>query len=415
MNVIDADIAAPPVVASRGRWLISLVLLAVVISGFFDRINVAVMFTNTDFQSAMGMGFEPARLGLLMSAFLFAYGLSSIALSFCGDTLGPRRSLLASIGVWGVLMGFMGTASSYASMIGARIVLGAAEGPQFSLFNKITARWFPVRERARATAMWLVGSPLGSAIGFPLTVFLVGSYGWRSSFFVCAAINLVVVLPLVYFMVQDRPPNAKADAPVMQPTSRRSIPAELRVLMANRGFWLMLVFNSGLLIYLWGLNTWLPSYLQRVRHFDPRELGWISSLPFVAVLIGQFSSATISDRTGRRALTCCVGLTGAAVFMLATVMVSNAYLAVAMLALSGGFWGASVPSAFAVAQTMIPGNILSTGIGVFNGVGNLAGACAPFAMGLAIAEFGTIEAGLYVIVAAALIGALAMIPLLRKY
>ncbi len=73
----------------------------------------------------MGIGFDPERLGLLMTAFLFAYGVSALVLSFAGDTWGPRKCLLVSAAAWG---GLMGSAGSYASMIGARIALGAFEG-----------------------------------------------------------------------------------------------------------------------------------------------------------------------------------------------------------------------------------------------------------------------------------------------
>jgi len=80
--------AAPQTAASR-RWLVAGVLLLVVIAGFFDRISIAVLFTNKDFNDALGTGSNPALLGLLMTSFLFAYGASGVLLSF----LGPRRSL----------------------------------------------------------------------------------------------------------------------------------------------------------------------------------------------------------------------------------------------------------------------------------------------------------------------------------
>ena len=77
---------------ARWRWGVAGVLLLVVIAGFFDRISIAVLFTNQDFNDAIGTGFNPAKLGLLMTAFLFAYGASGVVLSFVGDIYGPRRS-----------------------------------------------------------------------------------------------------------------------------------------------------------------------------------------------------------------------------------------------------------------------------------------------------------------------------------
>src|SRR5258707_1343385 len=81
-----------------------------------------------------------------------------------------------------VTMAFMGALSSYAIMLGARLALGVTEGPQFGAAIATVKRWFPAREQAFANAVWTIGSPLGSAIGFPLVIFLVAQYGWRASF-----------------------------------------------------------------------------------------------------------------------------------------------------------------------------------------------------------------------------------------
>jgi MFS family permease len=112
------------------RWIVALVLLGALISAFFDRISIAVLFTNTDFQAAMDTGFDPAKLGLLMTAFLIPYGISALLLSFAGDVFGPRRALCASAALWGGLMILMGAAGSYAAMFIYRTLLGIAEGPQ---------------------------------------------------------------------------------------------------------------------------------------------------------------------------------------------------------------------------------------------------------------------------------------------
>jgi sugar phosphate permease len=88
---------------TRRRWLVAVILLCLVVTGYFDRISVAVLFTDTDFQTAMGTGFSPALLGMLMTGFFIPYGIASIVLSFTGDTFGPRRMLIAGSAVWALL------------------------------------------------------------------------------------------------------------------------------------------------------------------------------------------------------------------------------------------------------------------------------------------------------------------------
>src|SRR3954471_17904092 len=94
----SASVAAP---TSRRRWFIAFVLFLAVLSAYFDRISIAVLFTDANFQNAMGIGFDPTLLGLLMTSFVFAYGCSGLFLSFVGGLFGPRRSLAIGTASWG--------------------------------------------------------------------------------------------------------------------------------------------------------------------------------------------------------------------------------------------------------------------------------------------------------------------------
>src|SRR5258707_15060231 len=75
---------------------------------------------------------------------------------------------------------------------------------------------------------------------------------------------------------------------------------------------MLVIFNPPALIYLWGLNSWLPSYLIKVRGFDPRQTSLSSFLPFFMMFLGEVGAATLSDRIGRRAIICFGGLFSAA-------------------------------------------------------------------------------------------------------
>jgi len=396
------------------RWAVALILFLAVISAFFDRISIAVLFTNVTFQNDMGIGFDPTKLGLLMTSFVFAYGVSGLFLSFIGDIYGPRRILAIGAGLWGGAMLLMGSAGSYTSMLFYRVLLGIAEGPQFALTNTLVKRWFPAREQARANSIWMVGSPLGSAIGFPLTIYMVSTYGWRSSFYVLAALNLIVILPLVLLLVRDCPPGgvvAEA-APVR---SAGSYGKQVRLFFGDWRFWMLVIFNSAALIYLWGLNSWLPSYLVKVRGFDVQRAGIFASLPFIFMFVGEVLSAILSDRIGRRAIVCFFALLFAGISMYLVSIISDNQTAALMIAVSAFFWGSALPPLFALGLQILPAGAVAAGVGVYNGIGNLIGAFAPLAMGMIISTTGNYSTGLLVIIGAAIIGSGAMIPLMRKY
>jgi hypothetical protein len=67
--------------SSVRRWFVATILLCLVVTGYFDRISTAVLFTNKDFQTAMGTGFNPALRGMLMAEFFIPYGIASLFLS----------------------------------------------------------------------------------------------------------------------------------------------------------------------------------------------------------------------------------------------------------------------------------------------------------------------------------------------
>jgi sugar phosphate permease len=396
------------------RWIVAAVLLSVVIAGFFDRISIAVLFTNDEFNEAIGTDFNPPLLGLLMTAFLFAYGASGVLLSFLGDIYGPRRSLAIGAGLWGVFMALIGSTSSYALMLGYRVLLGLAEGPQFALVNKVVKRWFPRREQGRANSVWMVGSPLGSAIGFPLTIALVAAFGWRASFYALAALNIIIVVPLILAFIRDWPPHRESEAREEETTST-DMTANVGLFLRDWRFWLILIFNSACLLYLWGLNAWLPTYLQKVRHFDIKALGLFASLPFILMFFGEVLGGAISDLIGRRAIVCLVGLFLAGALIYVVSLVADPVAAALVMAVSAGCWGLALPPLFALAAQIIPASVTASGVGVYNGVGNLIGASSPLIMGWIIGSAGNFNAGLMVLVLAGVIGACAMLPLLRRY
>ena len=396
---------------SRLRWIIALILFLAVLSAFFDRISVAVLFTNKEFQDALGTGFNPTLLGLLMTAFVFAYGCSGVFLSFVGDLFGLRRSLAVGTAFWGLFMTLMAGAGSFTSMLSMRVLLGVAEGPQFSITNSLIKRWFPQREQARANSIWMIGSPLGSALGFPLMIFLETHYGWRWAFLFLALLNIVVILPLILFFLRDNPPGVA----VQPAAAQSSYLSQVGLYCRDWRFWMLVIFNSAALIYLWGLNSWLPTYLIKVRGFDPRQTSLFSFLPFFLMFLGEVLAATLSDKIGRRAIVCLIGLFGAGATMYVVSIVSDAQTAAILIAVSAFFWGSALPPLFALSLQILPARAVASGVGVFNGIGNIVGALSPVVMGALIAQTGSFNAGLMVLVGAATLGSLAMIPLVRRY
>ncbi|VTP66627.1 L-galactonate transporter [Serratia rubidaea] len=260
----------------RVRWSVPIALFACVLLAFFDKISIAALFSDAGFQQALGISFDPTRLGLLMSAFLFSYGFSSMLLSGIGDRLNPVRVLIGMMVVWAVLMVMMGFTRSYHTMMTLRILLGIAEGPLLPMAYAIIRQAFPQRLQARATMLWLLGTPLGAALGFPVTLFILNTFHWQATFFFMALLTLPVML-LVLFGLRHLKVQRTAQGNQSTPAERKQ---HRQQLLRSPHFWMICLFNIAFLTYLWGMNGWLPSYLIEGKGIHLEHAGYLSSLPF---------------------------------------------------------------------------------------------------------------------------------------
>ncbi len=418
MTTIETDTASQ---TSRGeatctseqpvRWSVPLALLACVLLAFFDKISIAALFSDEHFQQAMGIGFDTTRLGLLMSVFLLSYGFSSVFLSGLGDRIAPVKLLIGMMVVWCVLMAMMGFTHSYAGMMVLRILLGIAEGPLFPLAFAIIRHAFPAHLQARATMMWLLGTPLGAAIGFPLSIWLLNTFGWQSTFFTMA----LLTLPVLVFVriglrhVRMEPTRGREKASADERRSAR------RELFSSPHFWMICVFNIAFLTYLWGINGWLPGYLIKGKGIHLEHAGWLSSLPFIAMLLGEAIGAWLSDRVDRRALACFISMAGAAVGLALVMQLSGPLPTIAAMSFSTFMWGVGAPNIFALLAKATHARVSATAGGIFNGLGNFAGALSPVVMGALIAFTNSMDSGLLFLVAIAALGCALLLPLLTRY
>ncbi|MFC6669859.1 MFS transporter [Marinobacterium aestuariivivens] len=396
------------------HWSISAVLMVCVVLAFFDKISIAVLFSDPSFQTAMGIGGDKTALGWLMTSFLLAYGFSSIFLSVAGDLVNPKKCLTACVVLWGLLMALMGMAKSYEQMLVLRVLLGIAEGPLFALAYTIVKQCYQPHQIARASTMFLLGTPIGAALGFPITAYVLANFGWQMTFFVMAGLTLLVVLVVVAGL-RDVVLKTGAELNAGKRMGWQQHLENCKVLFGAPAFWAVCLFNTALLTYLWGLNGWLPSYLIEAKGINLKEFGSLSSLPFIAMLIGEVAGAFLSDKTGKRAAQVFAGLLVAGIAMAAVPQIESPMLTILAMSVSAMSWGFGVASVFALLARVSPDNVSATAGGVFNGFGNFAGAAAPVIMGYIVTRSGSFDNGIMFLVVIAIVGSLVLLPLVRKY
>ena len=294
-------LAATPRV--RRVQTISLALLVTAgVVNYVDRATLAV--ANPLIRADLGLSIPD--MGLLLSAFLWAYAFAQLPAGALADRLGPRLTLTLGLTCWSLGQMLGGAVTSFWQFVSARIVLGVGEAPHFPTCARVSRDWFNIRQRGTATGIWNCASSLGTFLALPLLTFLMVSFGWRAMFVIMGAAGLALAA-IVYLVFRnpremDLTPAERAfleegDAPN---ASRRVTWSAWKRLFGFRTSWGMIVGYFGCIYMTWLYTAWLPSYLEIERHFTLQKTGLIGSIPFAFGVMGGILGGRVVDVLVRR-------------------------------------------------------------------------------------------------------------------
>lgn len=163
----------------------------------------AIQFVNVlDFMMVMPMGPDFAQalgipthnLGLIGGSYTFAAGIAGVVGSLFLDRFDRRKALLvALLGLAaGTMMG--GLATSFTTLMLARIVAGCFGGPATSLALSVIADVVPPARRGRAMGIAMGAFSVASVFGVPAGLELARLGGWRLPFFAVGSLCVVISL-----------------------------------------------------------------------------------------------------------------------------------------------------------------------------------------------------------------------------
>jgi ACS family glucarate transporter-like MFS transporter len=198
--------------------------------------------------------------------------------------------------------------------VAVRFLLGAGEAVIYPAANKFVASWIPVRERGIANGWIFAGVGAGAGLTPPLITYLMVHYGWRSSFWVCAAIGLLA--GAVWFIAARDTPG---EHPQVSATEFAAIQSGLSLRLANdqsspeagdrnralvpwrrvvrsREVWAVTISYFCYGYVAWIFFSWFYRYLAKVRGLNLKASAFYSMLPFLAMLVCCLLGGTINDR-----------------------------------------------------------------------------------------------------------------------
>ncbi|HEY0941300.1 MAG TPA: MFS transporter [Steroidobacter sp.] len=208
---------------------------------------------------------------------------TALSLPFMGrlvDRCGAKQVLVPSIIIFGLCFIAASMIDSYWQFIALYVAMGTiAVGTNSVPYMRVLTAWF---DRRRGLAIGIAGSGTGLGFGYvPLvTEQLVSHFGWRGGYFGLGLIMLLFTLPMVLFLLHEKPQSlglhpdgAASDAVVAHPVARGDSLSEA---IQRRDFWSLITMFSGLAFVLYGLIAHMVPMLQD-RGVPVSQASWLAS------------------------------------------------------------------------------------------------------------------------------------------
>jgi len=268
---------------------------------FFDRnsLNFLMPFVQPE------LGLTNSQVGAIAGIFSFTWAIAAFAISRISDIVNNRKLLLVMATAAFSCCSFLtGLASTFAMMIGARILMGIAEGGVMPISHAMVASEVEPRFRglAQGIAQNFGSNFFGSFVAPVVLVWLAQEYGWRNAFYI-AGIPGIISAGLIWFLL---------DEPAKDAEERQAAPK--KALGQAAGDWLRAVIEAlkirnvaicvvmGIVLVAYLVICWafMPLFLTQVRGYGETETSWLMGTLGISATIGSFATAGLSDMIGRR-------------------------------------------------------------------------------------------------------------------
>ena len=275
------------------RWIVFIVATSLFFLSQFYRTSNAVIAS----ELVRDLSLDTEGLGLMSASFFYAFAVTQIPISLLLDKIGPRRLMtaLTLLGILGAII--FSLADSLSMGLIGRILLGVGMACNLMGTFKLLTQWFEPLIFATLTGLVMAIGTFGNIIATTPLVMLVEQIGWRHSFQVIAAINLVLVLTL-FIVVRDKPPQAIRDTASMEPSiSLKQAFFNLGMLLRNRDYWIISMASFvryGTFAAFQAL--WAGPFLREVMGYSAVKAGNLILLMTTGMIIGAPFWGAVSDR-----------------------------------------------------------------------------------------------------------------------
>lgn len=403
------------------RRLLPVLFISYLIA-YVDRNNVAVAKLNmrTDLP-----WFDDAVFGLGAGMFFIGYFLLEIPGTLMVERWSARKWICRIMVSWGLMAGFTALVKSPMQFYSVRFMLGLAEAGFFPGVIVYLTHWFPVKDRAKALAYFLIATPFAQILNPKISNLVLpigttevvngvtihhpelwGLEGWQLVY-IMWAIPAVVLGIAILWLLTDRPGQAKwltqeerdaLENELAREKADHSRGKRMTVLEALRHPKVIMLTLAYFFTVTssYGIEFFMPSIMKDWYHLDLNSLTWFIILPPAVALVAQLGTGWSSDHFKERRYHAVVPLLlGAVALGLMPMTKGNLWLTLTCFMVAFGGFKGYMPAFWSMPNLFLVEAAAAGSIGLINSVGNLGGFLGPTVMGYLKEHTGSYAISLY--------------------
>ena len=277
-------------------------------------------YTLTSLKNAFQLTeFQAGTFGTVSLAGMAVGGIMG---GWASDQYGRVRTLVWTIFIFSVGTAGLAFTQSYWQFALVRSVSALGIGSLYVVANTLMAEYVPTKYRTTVLGTLQAGWSVGYVVASLLAGWIIPEYGWRYLF-----ATAIVPVPLIFFIQRLVPEPASwraAKAAAVARAAEKSLEKQVdkpsestwKAIWADaqsKKMFICWAATAGCLQFgYYGVNNWLPRYIERDMGINFKAMAGFLALSYTAMIFGKIVAGLMADKFGRRAVYAFGGFSAAA-------------------------------------------------------------------------------------------------------
>lgn len=408
-------------------WKLIPFLCLCYLAAYLDRINVGL----AKLQMTDSLSLSETAFGLGAGLFFVGYILFEVPSNLILQRTGAKIWIARIMITWGLLSAgtmFVTTPNQFYAI---RFLLGVAEAGFLPGVLYYLTLWFPSYRRGRIIALFMIGLPLSSILGGPISGWIMGHFdmsyglhGWQW-LFLLEGIPSVLLGVMTFWVLPNNYQQAtwltvEEKARLADDLTRDDAEANHDKHRFRDGFfnlkvWMLGGIDFAILLSAYAMGFWMPTFIKTAGVTDITLIGYLTAIPSIAALAGMILIGNSSDRRRERRWHIIVPfIVGAMAMTGSTFFTHNVVATVLLFSIAQAAIIGAVPVFFSLPATFLRGTAAATGFALACSLANIAGLVSNSLIGFTLDLTGKSGGALWVFAGCLLLSSLLVIALPAK-